>query len=198
MKPLASSTCHLLTVVVLATFLGGCVEGDISDLEAYVERIKNEEPLPLTPLPPFPPERVVLFSCEKENPFENFNKRQELKSIIPQQQNSEEPLPPGRDCEQPDIYRNKQPLERFPLDSLVVVGTITINGEIYGLVQEPEKKHMIHRVRVNDRLGENYGRIIAITDRQIDVVEMIPVEDEIGVCYQEQMRTISITDTNRS
>jgi len=191
-----SFSVYFIALIILSSFLMGCVESDISDLEEHVARVKKEEPLPLTPLPPFPPEPVVLFECEKENPFENFNKKQDIETRVVLPQDSEEPLPP--DCQQPDIYVNKHPLEKFPLDSLVVAGTITLNGEIFGLIQEPEKKHMIHRVRVNDRLGQNYGKIVAVTDRQIDVVEMIPIEDETGACYQEQMRKLSITDANKS
>ncbi len=182
-----------LSFIISLSFLMGCVKEDLSDLEAHVAQIKKEEPSPLTPLPPFPPEPVVLFQCEKENPFENFNKVNLRKIDVALEQN-DEPLRP--DCKQPDIYVNKHPLEKFPIDSLLVVGTLNLKGEMWGLIQEPDKAHMVHKVKVNDRLGEHFGKIIAITERELDIVEMLPIEDEMGSCYREEMRKIHIYNPN--
>ncbi|GEM_PF-1696206 len=193
---LSSSFIRLILLSISCAVLAACAQKDLSDLEAHVEKIKKEEPMPLTPLPPFPPEPVVLFQCEKDNPFENFNKTsaEDFNKKLAEHRDDKR----RDDCGQPDIYRNKQALEKFPLDSLLIVGTITINGEIFGLVQEPKEKHMIHKIRVNDWLGENYGKIVAITERQIDVIEMVPVEDEMGICYQQQMRKLFIDDGNKN
>ena len=65
------------------------------------------------------------------------------------------------------------PLQGYPLNMLTLVGTITDGDRVYAYVATPD--HMIHRVDVNDILGDKKGRVAKIeNDRiEVDVVEEI-------------------------
>jgi type IV pilus assembly protein PilP len=87
----------------------------------------------------------------------------------------------------PDARRAREYLEQFPLDTLELVGTLTFEGDYYGLVQTTDS--LVHRVRVGNYVGQNDGRIVAIDDAEIRVVEIIP--DGIGG-YMERSATIGL------
>ncbi|MBL4661270.1 MAG: pilus assembly protein PilP [Alcanivoracaceae bacterium] len=67
-------------------------------------------------------------------------------------------------------------LENFPLDSLYMVGTYLQNDNYWGLIEDPEG--VIHRVSLNEYMGQNYGEILEINEDQIDVSEW--VSDGLG------------------
>jgi type IV pilus assembly protein PilP len=87
----------------------------------------------------------------------------------------------------PDARRAREYLEQFPLDTLEMVGTLTIEGGYYGLVQTMD--NLVHRVQVGNYIGQNDGRIVAIDDTEIRVVEIVP--DGIGG-YMERSATIGL------
>lgn len=72
---------------------------------------------------------------------------------------------------QPDLNRNKEPLEEFPLDSLKLVGLINYKGATYALIRAPDG--IIHRVTVGNHMGQNFGRITQITPTEVSLVEIV-------------------------
>ena len=72
----------------------------------------------------------------------------------------------------PDINRNKEPLEEFPLDALRMVGTIGANGKTYAMIKAPDG--VIHRVTVKDHMGQNYGEITQISESEVGLMELVP------------------------
>ena len=75
--------------------------------------------------------------------------------------------------------RNKEYLEQFPLDTLTMVGTLARDGRTFGLVQTQDG--MVHRVIPGNYVGQNDGRIVAISSAEISVEEL--VADGIGGFY---------------
>jgi len=72
----------------------------------------------------------------------------------------------------PDLHRNREPLEEFPLDALRMLGVIQANGQTYALVKAPD--NIIHRVTRGDHMGQNYGAITKVDDTEIKLTEIIP------------------------
>ena len=71
----------------------------------------------------------------------------------------------------PDVARRKEPLEAYPLESLHMVGTLQRDEQVYGLVRTPEKD--LYQVRPGNHLGQNYGVILAVSDSEIKLKELI-------------------------
>ncbi len=148
--------------IVLAVFLlAGCENHDMHDLENYVAEVKARPPTPIDPIPQITQAETFLYiGDDRRDPFEP------TKEIADVLQESTEEGP------RPDPNRRKEELEFFPLDSLKMVGTMNRKGTMWGLVQTPDGT--IHRVRVGNHLGQNYGRITSIDEEHINLVELIP------------------------
>ena len=72
---------------------------------------------------------------------------------------------------QPDAARARQPLERFRLEELRMVGTMASGGARYALVADPTGR--IHRVSVSDYLGGNHGRIDRLQEDAVMLREIV-------------------------
>jgi len=80
---------------------------------------------------------------------------------------------------QPDLNRPKEPLESFPLESISYVGimskTTGTGGVSYGLVLV---NGAVSYVTKGNYMGQNYGRVIDVTDTEIKLLEI--VQDPTG------------------
>ena len=70
-----------------------------------------------------------------------------------------------------------------------MVGTLEIGGTTYGLVQTADG--LIHRVVPGNYMGQNDGRIVAIRDSEIELIEII--SDGIGG-YLERQAAVALAD----
>jgi type IV pilus assembly protein PilP len=167
---------QIMLAIAIATGLSGCA-GDISEVQTRVAQIKALPPPPLDPLPVIKTfETFVYTPGERRDPF--TSEEQDESALA----NQSGPRP------NPD--RRKEVLEGFPLDSLDMVGTIGGGGGLIALVKDPEGT--IHRVTVNNYLGENDGRIVGVGEDGISLVELIP--NGIGG-FMERKASISLENT---
>lgn len=77
---------------------------------------------------------------------------------------------------QPNLARHKETLEEFPLDSLKMTGFLYQNNVGQAIVSSPDGK--LHRVKVGNYLGQNFGRITEITESEVKIKET--VQDSTG------------------
>jgi len=145
-----------LAVAILGSILlGGCSQGD-TELREWVA---HEKAQPGAPIPPLP----VLKT------FETFEYSD---------QGLRDPFSPSLDegvasnsGPQPDKHP-KEPLEAFALDSLRMVGSIGAGASIEGLVRDTEGT--VHRVHKGNYLGQNNGKVVSVSESQIELVELVP------------------------
>jgi type IV pilus assembly protein PilP len=144
-------------VVALAMAVSAC-SGGKADLEAYAAEVKARPGPPLDPLP-------VM------QQFETFEYRAfELRDPFSLQ--SDEQVAQGSGSgPRPDPNRRRELLESFPLDGLSMVGTLGDGSEMIALVMDPAS--VIHRVSAGNYMGQNEGRVLAISEGQIDLVELV-------------------------
>jgi type IV pilus assembly protein PilP len=84
-----------------------------------------------------------------------------------------------------------QELESYPLDSMSMVGTLQQGGRSHALLLVESR---LHDVKVGDWIGQNYGQITGITDRQITLRET--VQDATGE-WIERTSTLQIQEKAR-
>jgi type IV pilus assembly protein PilP len=159
MRPtrIARAVARAALLAMLAAAAAGCSKGT-ADLEARIDEVKKRKGAPLEPLP-------VMKT------FETFEYAA---------QGMREPFSPSVDTEaettaqgpRPDVNRPRDPLESFPLDALDMVGTLGLGADVTGLIKDPDG--VIHQVRAENYMGQNFGRITAIQEDHIDLVELIP------------------------
>lgn len=70
----------------------------------------------------------------------------------------------------PDLDRPREALESYPLDTLRMVGTLRRAKETYALLQADRS---IFRAKVGNYLGQNLGRITAVTDSEVELKETV-------------------------
>ena len=75
----------------------------------------------------------------------------------------------------PEMARRKEPLEAFPLDAMAMVGSMNKNGKPTALLTVDK---LLYQVQLGNYLGQNYGRITAITETSIQLREV--VQDPTG------------------
>jgi type IV pilus assembly protein PilP len=80
---------------------------------------------------------------------------------------------------QPEQARPRQALEAFALDSMTLVGNLMQRGERVALVRVDQR---IHTVRIGSYLGQNYGKVVRITEAELVLREF--VQDASGVWAQ--------------
>lgn len=72
----------------------------------------------------------------------------------------------------PDPNRPREALEAFPFDALRMVGTLMRDQSLWALIRAPDET--VNRVAVGNYLGQNHGKVTAIDDGTVHVVEIIP------------------------
>ncbi|HEY0199448.1 MAG TPA: pilus assembly protein PilP [Rhodanobacter sp.] len=161
MNKLAAITPFHVTRVVMmiavALVLGGCTRG-VSDLHDWVSHEKAKKGAPIQPLPV-----IKTFETFK---YEDQDKRDPFSPSAAEMQASVATSGP-----RPDANRAQQPLERFALDSLKMVGTLGAGSSMEVLIKDPGG--VIHRVHTGEYMGQNYGHVTAISESSIDLVELV-------------------------
>ena len=78
----------------------------------------------------------------------------------------------------PDKHRVKDELEEFPLDALRMVGTVRRDNHLWALIASNTGN--VYRVREGNHMGQNYGKIVKVTPKQLELIEMVPDEENDG------------------
>ncbi len=146
----------LITLSCLS--LSACLH-DMTDLEQYVAGVKARKTARIEPLPQMKPyEAFAYVSGGRRDPFI---------PMAPAHENGQ-----GSSALRPDMNRNKEPLEEFPLDALKMVGTLLFNNQNYAMVKAPDG--VVHHVAIGDHMGQNYGKITKIEPSAISLTEIVP------------------------
>ncbi len=148
---------RLLIMLTAAVLLSGCTRG-MSDLRSWVAQEKAKKGVPIQPLPV-----IKTFETFK---YDDQDRRDPFSPSTAELQTSSATSGP-----RPDANRAKEPLEMFALDSLKMVGTVGAGANMEVLIKDPGG--VIHRVHVNEYMGQNYGHITAISEDHIDLVELV-------------------------
>ena len=154
--PRPSLSLRIIPLTVLCLMLGACTS-DTREVEAWVAEVKARPAPPLEPLPV-----MKQFETFEYNPA---GLRDPFAVPVPDRDSAAGGL-------RPDPNRRKEALEVFPLDGLNMVGTIGAGANLIGLVLAPDR--VTYRVRPGMYMGQNDGRITAVYEDRIEMVELVP------------------------
>jgi len=164
----------MLFPLMLSLILAGCGDDGFDDLRAFMESTGKDGKNKIEPLPEV--KKVDTFEYQPDNLTDPFTAR----SL----------RPAGGGGLQPDLDRPKQPLEEFPLDALRLVGTIRKPGTpLRAVISDP--RGTLHTVKVGDRIGQNFGKIVAISEDGIDIKELV---QDSGGEWTESKAMMSMTE----
>lgn len=173
-----------LLMSILTTLLSAC-SSDMTDLEEKVKELKARQNPKVDPLPTFEPVESFFYEADKlRDPFEPLLDKKAMPSGSVKITNA------NRNCPQPDQFRVRQELEKLPLDSLKMVGTLQDEeNNLWGLVSSIEGT--VYRIKVGDYIGEYFGRIINISEQVIELEEMRPTDDG---CWENAMAKLVLSN----
>ena len=151
------------TMVLFGILTAGCADSDHADLEAFVAQTAQKyRPVPSSGADASPPtarrEPFAYSAGELRSPFQP-------PSALGPTSNAGQPLVA------PDFGRAKEHLERFPLAQLRLVGSLSGRNTRRALVRDPDG--VVHPVGVGAHIGTDFGRIRAIADDGIELIEIV-------------------------
>jgi type IV pilus assembly protein PilP len=152
-----------LAVVAIAAVTAGCGGGN-DDLMEYIDEVKARSGGRIEPLPQIKPYETFTYEAQSlRSPFTPDT-------------------PKGRSAAgpRPEANRPKEYLEQFPLDTLKMVGTLQRDNNRYALLQTQDG--LVHRVVPGNYVGQNDGRVVGVSDGEVQVEELVP--DGIGGFYK--------------
>ena len=169
-----------MTAAGMLMGLAGC--GDrMGDLREYTNEVKARKGGHIEPIPQLKPFETYTYSDQDQrSPF-----TPQLSTLA----NTNTNRGTSTTGLHPDFNRNHEYLEQFPLDGLKMVGTLTVNGVLYGLVKDSD--NILHRVADGNYMGQNYGKIISISDSDIKLREIVP-DGQGG--WSERITTVTLSD----
>jgi type IV pilus assembly protein PilP len=158
---------------MVATLVTGCANTDTQDLQQFVETAKTATVgEKLEPLPVIEPYRPFTYTAQGlKDPFvpATFVQQELLVDIPPEEAKGDSGI-------RPDPTRPREELEKYALGSLKMVGTLQKEGGIWVLIKAPDG--IVHRIRTGNYLGLNHGKIMGVTERRIDLMEIVPDGDK--------------------
>lgn len=129
-------------------------------LQNYVQQTVQRPPSAIEPLPEFVSYEPFTYSAASlRSPFD-----------LPIDIN--DVMRSRNDDVEPDLDRVPEMLERYNLGALMMMGTLSRGNLTWALVRDESGE--ITRVSIGNYMGRNHGRIIGISETQIDLVEIVP------------------------
>lgn len=152
----------------LVLALSGCMtEGD--DIQSWMNEQTRSMRGNVEPLPEMQTFPVVSYSAMDEvDPFRSSRIEPETRAAT---------------TGGPDLNRQREPLEAYPLESIAMVGVLEQSGRKHALVRVDGS---LHQVRVGNYMGQNHGVITEISDGAVSLTEI--VEDMNGDWVERSSR----------
>lgn len=145
---------RVLAASLLCIGLAACGGGQ-GDLEKWVAEVKARPAPPLDPLPVMQQFETFQYDAQAmRDPFSDALGGGSANGL------------------RPDPGRRRQTLEQFPLDSLDMVGTLGTARNLVALIMAPDK--VTYRVRPGAYMGQADGRVTAVYEDRIELVELVP------------------------
>jgi type IV pilus assembly protein PilP len=164
-SPLLRRGLPALLAACLLGLLAGC-DADQQELQAWMDQQRREVKPSVLPLaPPKKFEAVPYANAQSVDPFSL------QKLTVALKQENRQP----NSAFAAELNRRKDPLEAYPLDSMAMVGSVTRGGKPLALLKVD---NLLYQVKPGDYLGQNYGKILRITETEVALREI--VQDAAG------------------
>jgi len=168
------STYTSFLAVVLS--LSGC-NTSLDDLDEYFAEHRSRTPAPIEPIPEVKPYLRYVYPEHEKDPFD--------KAMLAPSSGHREVVDNGIEV---DTTRVPEFLESFPLDSLLMVGTVTKDNTLWALIKIPDGA--VQSVKPGNYIGQNLGQIMSVSDSKISMRET--VSNGLGG-YQERESSIALS-----
>lgn len=167
---------------LLPVTLVGCDSGEHGDLHTWITQQRAEIKPRITPL-----HEPKLFMPQAYLPgqsLEPFNKAKLIQVLNRDTSHNASDMA----LLVAEQNRRKEDLENYPLDTMAMVGSMRQRGQEVALVRVNQ---LIYQVGIGNHLGQNYGRVVRISDNSLQLREII--QDPSGD-WVEKMTTLDLQE----
>ena len=170
-------------VLAAAALLGGCSDGDVAEVNSWMDGVKKETRVNVTPLAE--PKTFIPFAYAVREQIDPFDPNKLLAELMRAAATVHNPLTP-------DTSRRREFLEQFPVDSMKMVGTINKGGNSWGLIQIDRA---MYQVKTGTRLGQNFGVVTGLADSAISIKEVV---QDAGGEWVERMSKLELQESKET
>ena len=165
--------------------VAGCSSSDQEELQQWMAEQRNQTRSRVDRLPE--PTKFTPQAYSQEGTIEPFS-NQKLAQALKRDSNQ---ATANAALIAPELARRKEPLEASPLDSVAMVGSLIKVGQPVALVRVD---NLLYQVRVGNYLGQNYGKIIKVSETGISLREI--VQDAAGE-WIERPATLQLQEVSK-
>lgn len=169
----------------LVVTLAGCGASGEDELRQWMAEQKNMIRPRVAPIPE--PKQFKPQSYPQETAVEPFSKEKLAQAL---RRESSQAASNGA-LIAPELARRKEALEAFPLDAMVLVGSLVKAGKPVALVKVDA---LLYQVRPGNYLGQNYGRVTKISETEVTLREI--VQDAAGE-WIERPATLQLQERSK-
>ncbi len=148
----------LVVLVPTIAILSGCFGSKDDELKQWMVAQRGNTPVKITPIAE--PKKFIPQAYDQKANMEPFNNQKLLQALRRDSSQSAANLA----LISPELARRKESLESYPLDTVAMVGTLVKSNVLVGLLRVEK---LLYQVKVGNYVGQNYGRVIKITDSEI-------------------------------
>ena len=152
----------VVALVALMALLPAC-NNKQDDLSRYITEVKAR---PATPIPPIPAVRTYT-----PYEYEGLTGRDPFRRSTSEGSDEEPSGDRPASGPRPDLQRTREYLERFELDTLMMVGTFSKDSSEWALIRDPDGT--VHRIAVGNYMGKNHGKVSTILPDEVELSEFI-------------------------
>lgn len=173
---------HYIIIVATALFGLTACGSEQDELQAWMDQQRHEVQPSVPPLSP--PQKFNPQAYAGVGGAEPFS-TQKLAGAL--RQEARQP----NSAVAAELSRRKEPLEAFPLDTMNMVGSVNRKGQQFALLKVDG---LLYQVKAGDYIGQNYGKILKITETEISLREI--VQDAAGE-WIERPTTLQLQEGGR-
>lgn len=171
--------------LALIAVLGGCGSSDQDELQKWMTEQRAQTRSNVQPIPA--PKKFAPQAYTQEaatDPFSNQKLTQALKRDSAQ-------VSANAGLVAPELARRKEPLESFPLDAMVMVGSLVKLGQPVALIKIDA---LLYQVHPGNYLGQNYGRITKVGETDLSLREIV---QDAGGEWIERTATLQLQERSK-
>jgi type IV pilus assembly protein PilP len=180
------STRLLLAAAVAGALLAGCEASEQGELHEWMQEQRASIKPHVQPIPE--PKRFTPQAYTQEAAIDPFSMQ---KLVVALKRDSQQTGTPSAALLQPELNRRKEPLEAYPIDAMVMVGSLMKQGQPVALIKVD---NLLYQVKPGNYLGQNYGRITKVSETEVVLREL--VQDAAGE-WVERTSTLQLQEKSK-
>ena len=144
-----------------AVSLFGCGDAGEQEVKQWMAETRGKARVVVPKLAE--PKKFTPFVYAVKNELDPYNPQKLSAALAKLQTNSNSGI-------KPDFDRRREALESFPLDTIVMVGTLQKPGLNYALLRADKT---LFRAKAGNYVGQNFGMITKVTESEVELKEIV-------------------------